>query len=163
MSVENTKKLGIQTKGAVEQAAIDVERWLEGSPPITLRWSTLETGDELHSLISLLDVEDWEGLRDSFASFGSPGQNVIYADTSGFIGYQFTGRVPVRHGWDGSRPVPGWTGDYEWQGYIPFDRLPRLGREQRQWWNTPLQLQLELRRWRNVHISESEPYLYSSW
>jgi len=111
----------------------DVEGWLEGSPPIALRWSTLETGDELHSLISLLDVENWGGLRDAFATFGSPGQNVIYADTSGFIGYQFTGRVPVRHGWDGSRPVPGWTGDYEWQGYIPFDRLPRLENPEQGW------------------------------
>lgn len=111
----------------------DVEGWLEGSPPIALRWSTLDTGDELHSLISLLDVEDWAGLREAFASLGSPGQNVIYADTSGFIGYQFTGRVPVRHGWDGSRPVPGWTGDYEWQGYIPYDQLPRLENPEQGW------------------------------
>ncbi len=111
----------------------DVAGWLEGSPPIALRWSTLETGDELHAMISLLDVEDWDGFRDAFASFGSPGQNVIYADTSGFIGYQLAGRVPIRQGWDGSRPVPGWTGDYEWQGYIPFDRLPRLEKPEQGW------------------------------
>ena len=104
----------------------DVAGWLEGAPPIALRWTTLETGDELHCIISLLDVEGWGDLRKVFESYGSAGQNVIFADTSGFIGYQFTGKIPVRNGWDGSRPVPGWTGDYEWQGYIPFEQLPRL-------------------------------------
>ena len=35
------------------------------------------------------------------------------------------GKVPVRSSANGWLPVPGWTGEHEWQGYIPFDEMPR--------------------------------------
>ena len=53
----------------------------------------------------------------------TPGQNFVYADRQGNIGYQMTGNVPIRSRGDGAVPVPG-TGEYEWTGYIPFDKLP---------------------------------------
>lgn len=119
----------IEGHAAVEAEAAEhrgVTQWVESAPPIALRWTMLEAGEELHSVIQLLDVTGWEDLREMFRSYGSPGQSVVFADTTGFVGYQFTGIVPVRRGWDGSRPVPGWTGDYEWDGYIPYEELPRL-------------------------------------
>ncbi len=43
----------------------------------------------------------------------------------GNIGYQMPGNIPIRvEGHDGMLPVPGWNGDYDWQGYIPFEELP---------------------------------------
>ena len=51
-------------------------------------------------------------------------QNVIYADVDGNIGYQMPGMVPQRRGGDGSKPVPGWVHDYQWEGYLPFEALP---------------------------------------
>src|SRR5262249_53412025 len=53
-----------------------------------------------------------------------PGQNAVYADVDGHIGYQCTGLHPVRRAGDGTVPVPGWTGDHEWDGWIPYDELP---------------------------------------
>jgi penicillin amidase len=53
-----------------------------------------------------------------------PGQNVVYADVDGHIGYQCTGLHPVRRAGDGTIPVPGWTGDHEWAGWVPYDELP---------------------------------------
>jgi len=47
-----------------------------------------------------------------------------YADKNGNIGWQFTASAPIRKKGDGSFPVPGWTGEYAWQGYIPYERLP---------------------------------------
>ncbi len=44
----------------------------------------------------------------------------------GNIGYQCTGRYPVRRRGDGSLPVPGWTDEYEWVGYVDFDDMPSL-------------------------------------
>jgi penicillin amidase len=35
-------------------------------------------------------------------------------------------RVPMRRKGDGSMPQPGWTGDYDWAGVVPFDELPRI-------------------------------------
>ena len=54
-----------------------------------------------------------------------PSQNLIYADVDGNIGYQTPGLIPIRANGDGSLPVPGWTDDYEWVAYIPFNDLPR--------------------------------------
>ena len=45
---------------------------------------------------------------------------------SGHIGFIAPGRVPVRGQGDGRWPVPGWTGAYDWQGWIPFEALPRM-------------------------------------
>ena len=33
--------------------------------------------------------------------------------------------MPIRRNGDGRWPVPGWTGEYDWQGWIPFEALPR--------------------------------------
>jgi penicillin amidase len=54
-----------------------------------------------------------------------PGQNAVYADVDGNIGYVLAARVPIRKKRHGEVPVPGDTDDYEWTGYIPFDQLPQ--------------------------------------
>ncbi|MGD8993498.1 MAG: penicillin acylase family protein, partial [Desulfobacterales bacterium] len=55
-----------------------------------------------------------------------PGQNVVFADTGGNIGYWCCATVPIRSKGDGLLPVPGWNGEYEWQGYVPFEMRPHL-------------------------------------
>ena len=53
-------------------------------------------------------------------------QNMVYADTSGNIGLISPARVPIRRKGDGSMPVPGWTSEFDWAGFVPFDDLPRV-------------------------------------
>jgi penicillin amidase len=48
----------------------------------------------------------------------------VYADVDGTIGYQCTGLHPIRAAGDGTGPVPGWTAEHEWQGFVPFEELP---------------------------------------
>ena len=62
--------------------------------------------------------------RDALRLWDIPSQNFIYADVDGNIGYQTPGLIPIRKNGDGSLPSPGWTDDYEWTGFIPFDDLP---------------------------------------
>jgi penicillin G amidase len=50
---------------------------------------------------------------------------MVFADVDGNIGYQLTGLHPIRRSGDGTLPVPGWTDDHEWDGWVPFDELPR--------------------------------------
>ena len=50
--------------------------------------------------------------------------NVVYADVEGNIGYWVTGKVPLRARGQGMVPAPGWTGEYEWVGEIPFEEMP---------------------------------------
>ena len=49
----------------------------------------------------------------------------MFADTSGEIGFIAPGRIPVRRNGNGWLPMPGWTGEYDWTGFIPFAELPQ--------------------------------------
>lgn len=92
--------------------------------PLALRWTLY---DNLH--IPLFDVnaaQNWQDFRRAFSQFDAPGQNVVYADVDGNIGYQSTGKVPVRAAGDGSLPASGADNSHEWVSYIPFEKLPSI-------------------------------------
>jgi penicillin amidase len=90
-----------------------------------LSWVGAETGVAPSVVLAMNAARTSEEFRAALEGWHCPGQNVVFADTEGNIGYQLTGRYPVRRRGDGSFPVPGWTGDHEWEGWIPFDELPR--------------------------------------
>ena len=54
-----------------------------------------------------------------------PGNNLVMADVDGNIGYLLRGQLPLRGEANGWLPVPGWTGEHEWHGQIPFEEMPR--------------------------------------
>jgi penicillin amidase len=93
---------------------------------IALRWTALEPDWMTHALYAMNRARDCLEFRQALREWAAPVQNVVYADTAGDIGYSFPGRVPIRAKGDGRVPVPGWTGEYEWVGYVPFEELPHL-------------------------------------
>lgn len=77
----------------------------------------------------LNEATGWDGFITAVAHIHSPSLNLLYADTQGNIGYYVSGRAPIRAKGDGAQsdgttPVPGWSGDYEWVGEIPFAEMP---------------------------------------
>ena len=91
---------------------------------LALRW-TLYDGLR----IPFFDVDaaqNWDEFTKAFSQFDAPGQNVVYADVDGNIGYHATGKVPIRAAGDGSLPVSGTDNAHEWTSYIPFDKLPSV-------------------------------------
>jgi penicillin amidase len=91
---------------------------------IALRWTALEPGYVFEAIWGFDKAQNWDEFRQAAQSFTAPAQNLLYADVDGNIGYQTPGNIPIRANGDGRLPVPGWTDDYEWTGYIPFDQLP---------------------------------------
>lgn len=91
---------------------------------LALRW-TLYEGLRM-PFFDVDTAQNWEEFRKAFAQLDAPGQNVVFADVEGNIGYQATGKVPIRAAGDGSLPVSGADDAHEWTGYIPFDKLPRI-------------------------------------
>ena len=91
---------------------------------IALRW-TLQDGMGL-MFFDVNSAQNWDEFRKAFSNFGAPGQNVMYGDVDGHIGYQATGRVPIRAAGDGSMPVSGSDDAHEWNGWIAFDEMPRI-------------------------------------
>jgi penicillin G amidase len=66
----------------------------------------------------------WDEFVQSMAEITAPQLNVSYADVDGNIGHWVCGTLPVRAQGQGTLPVPGWTGEHEWVGEVPFDDMP---------------------------------------
>jgi penicillin amidase len=94
--------------------------------PLAFRWTALEPGTVLASVLHLDRARNWDEFRAALRLWTVPAQNFVYADRAGNIGYQLPGRIPLRANGDGLIPVPGWTGEHEWTGAIPFERLPSV-------------------------------------
>ena len=91
-------------------------------------WPTLRSDDlTAQAAHGMNQASDWDEFFDALQSFHSPHQNIVYGDTRGNIGFFAPARVPVRRaGHSGNEPVPGWTGDFDWLGFIPYESLPFL-------------------------------------
>jgi len=91
---------------------------------VALRWTLY---DGLHNPFFDLDsAQNWDQFAKALSQLDSPGQNVVYADVDGHIGYHATGHIPIRAKGDGSLPVNGSDDAHEWTGYVPFEKLPTV-------------------------------------
>ncbi|BDG74448.1 penicillin acylase family protein [Roseomonas fluvialis] len=64
-------------------------------------------------------------LFEATRGWGLIDHNLVAADTAGRIGHLVRAMVPRRPRANGWLPVPGWTGAHDWQGWIPFEAMPR--------------------------------------
>jgi penicillin G amidase len=136
-------------KGHLEQARLDREAiavkgarpietatWVTRHGPIflndenrqyALRWGAADPGSYQFPFLEIDRARDWKEFTAALARFPGPGQNFVYADTAGNIGYHATGRNPKRPvGCGGDLPADGASGECEWDGMIPFDELPQF-------------------------------------
>lgn len=67
-----------------------------------------------------------EAYGEAIRLFRTPQQNHMVADIYDRIGFFVPGQVPLRRAGDGRMPVPGWTGQYDWIGFIPHSLLPQF-------------------------------------
>lgn len=94
--------------------------------PVALKWTALEAGDTSYEAFLRVNyASDWDSFRTAFEPFVAPALNLVYVDADNNIGALGVGRVPVRSKGDGRLPVPAWSGDYRWNGYVPFAQWPQ--------------------------------------
>lgn len=98
----------------------------EGDKGYAMRWTVLEPGALCNFYNWLGKAQNWAEFRETIKGIWGPGQNVVYADVDGNIGYILGAHVPIRKTGHGEVPLPGDTDQYEWTGYIPFDQLPQV-------------------------------------
>ena len=69
-------------------------------------------------------AKNWGDFVEAVRMIEAPSLNLLYADTSGNIGYYMSGKLPIRARGQGLVPSPGWSGEYEWLDTIPFEQMP---------------------------------------
>lgn len=85
-------------------------------------WQEVGCAPYLASL-RMNQAKSWEEFRKACTFSKIPGENMIWADKKGHIGWQAVGISPIRKTWSGLVPVSG-DGSYEWGGYLPIKLLP---------------------------------------
>jgi penicillin G amidase len=113
----------------ISDAVAAAAQAVPGGHVLALTWTSL-LADDLTTQASyeLERASNWSEFLAAVRDFHSPQQNMVYADVDGNIGFIAPGRIPVRSADNplrGLAPAPGWDARYDWQGFIPFDNLPR--------------------------------------
>ncbi len=96
-----------------------------GKEDLALRWAAPEPPKLVAAGLAINRARDKEEFLDALRGWTAPNQNFVYADRTGVIGWALAGPVPVRKNHRGDRPIPGWDGRYEWEGFVPFEDLPK--------------------------------------
>ena len=103
----------------------DLGKAAERSTVVALSATWLKPDNRIATAIYRINkARDWRSFTAALADFDAPEQNLSYADVDGNIGFYAAGWVPIRKAGDGRLPVPGWTGEYDWTGMVPFEALP---------------------------------------
>ncbi len=126
-------QLDRQFIGVKDAKPVQIDTWVTRHGPVILhengkaysmRWSAADGFG--FPFLDIDRAQNWQQFRAALATFWGPDQNFVYADKAGNIGYQAAGKVPIRRNFDGDLPLDGTSGNFEWNGYIPFEQLPSI-------------------------------------
>ena len=98
----------------------------DGQNQYSVRWTAVEPGGLTFPYLEINRARNWSEFRAALERYAGPGQNFVYADTSGNIGYQVAGHLPIRKSCTGDAPSDGTGQECEWAGMIPFEQLPQV-------------------------------------
>ncbi len=91
-----------------------------------MRCGWLEPGGAPYlASLRMNQARSWDEFRAACHYSHIPGENMIWADREGNIGWQAVGIAPVRRNWSGMVPVPG-DGRFEWDGFFPIMQRPSM-------------------------------------
>ena len=127
----------IAVKGRSEPLALDVRETHHGpivnaalgadeAEPLALSWQALSEPTAFAGMFELLEIGSGPELVGKLEGHTSPVSNLIWADRHGSIGYKTIGRLPLRRGGCPDLPKPGWSGEFEWEGTIPYVEMPEV-------------------------------------
>jgi penicillin amidase len=125
----------INVKGSASPFEIDLKYTRHGpvvyedknnNKAYAVRCGWLENGGSPYlASLRMNQAKNFEEFREACKYSHIPGENMIWADQEGHIGWQAVGIAPIRRNWSGLVPVPG-DGSYEWDGYLPITAKPNV-------------------------------------
>lgn len=112
----------------------DIDPFVARRIPLTaLRLAPLQRGTDLDAAAAMSRARTAGEVAAALAGMDLGCQNWVFADNSGSIGYRSPCVLPVRPGWRGTFPVPGWLDRYQWAGFVPKSDLPAATDPVRGW------------------------------
>jgi penicillin G amidase len=94
---------------------------------LAFQWVAHYPAGTFQALLGMAEARSADEFIEALRDFDNPHQNVVFADTAGAWGYWMGGRVPLRaSGSPPHLPVPGWTGEHDWLGWVPFEEKPHI-------------------------------------
>jgi len=131
----------------------DVLKGLETDRVMSLRWAPFETMDPTIGATELIKAKSVTDIRDLLGSANMIMLNFAFADSAGNIGWQVSGRLPIRSDGDGTVPFVVTDGKDNWRGFVPFEQMPNATNPGKGWLGTC-----------NHHtVPHDYPYYYSSY
>ena len=93
---------------------------------LSMAWTGNWLTKEIDGLFGLATSKNWSDFSRSVQQFGVPGQNIVYADVEGNIGWRPAVFLPIRKEGFSLTPRPGDDPSYDWSGIVPFKKMPFL-------------------------------------
>lgn len=115
------KKLRSTTRGVILNDF--VKRLPPDFPLLSLARSVAE-GKPIGALRNLYLAQNVTEARKALNDFSAMVGHWSLADAGGNIAYCGPMKLPRRHNHLGTVPVPGWTGTYDWDEFVPVEELP---------------------------------------
>ena len=91
---------------------------------LSMAWTGHWITNELDAWVELTTMEGWDDFSRALSKFGVPGQNIVYADIDGNIGWRPAVYIPIRKAGFSMVPRPGWNSTYDWDGMVPYEDMP---------------------------------------
>jgi penicillin amidase len=93
---------------------------------LSARWAFTEGLQPGQAGYLLAKAKNIREVKEALRNWEVPCQNFVFADVDGNIGYWCSATIPIRPKGDGILPMPGWTDEYEWKGFVPFEKRPHM-------------------------------------
>lgn len=93
---------------------------------ISMNWTAYQFSDELNGILLVNQASDWKEFLNGVKDFTVPGQNFVYGDNDGNIGYVCAARLPIRNNVSPTMIYDGRSSENDWRGFISFQEMPKL-------------------------------------
>ena len=122
ITVKNNDETTVELLYSVHGPVTFIDRNRKKAYAVKNGWSEIGGSPYLASL-RMDQAKNWEEFRDACTYFNIPGENMVWADKYGDIGWQAVGIAPIRKTHSGLVPVNG-NGKFDWEGYLPIIEKP---------------------------------------
>ena len=158
IKVKNKDDVDVELLYSVHGPVTLVDKARKKAYAIKNGWSEIGGSPYLASL-RMDQAKNWEEFRDACTYFNIPGENMVWADKFGDIGWQAVGIAPIRKTHSGLVPVNG-NGKFDWEGYLPIVEKPNSFNPESGYLSTANQnvTPESYKRWDAVGYDWSDPY-----